>query len=225
MCDTKCVPFQHEELDTDIFQRIGIAISGDGVRVIALEKAREALQVSHLWPIAALAILLADCEDDGGVNNARLSQVISCRRDMDIAEVAAFSRLCGSTNDQFSGVTCDAEFHLELRRIIHKYRLWAFFNGAGPGIEHRGIMPSAYDALTGEVRSHEMAQWRANYRTLSPERQIILATIVWLYRGGSDSVWLRRVPINWTVEQGVKILQEKQALSDWGALISKWVHW
>ena len=42
-----------------------------------------------------------------------------------------------------------------------------------------------------------MAEWRRAYKALSPVRQMMVATIIWLYRGEPDKTWLSRLPSTW----------------------------
>ena len=64
-----------------------------------------------------------------------------------------------------------------------------------------------------------MAQWRATYRALPEVHQIIAATIIWLYRGGPDTVWLRRVAVAWPAAEAIALLRSTGALPDWGLLV------
>ncbi|MNF10338.1 hypothetical protein D3C80_2112500 [compost metagenome] len=54
---------------------------------------------------------------------------------------------------------------------------------------------------------------------------MMLATIVWLYRGSKDSIWLRRVPIAWNVLDAVRALRDEGMLADWGLLIARYPGW
>jgi hypothetical protein len=39
----------------------------------------------------------------------------------------------------------------------------------------------------GQVDAVAMERWRADYRGMGAERQMLAASIVWLYRGGKDT--------------------------------------
>jgi len=177
--------------------------------------------------LGALALCMPQSNQpktEKALKNIQLVQVVLSRFSMNEPEAWAFARLCG---DHQCGPESPPEtsFHAELRRIIQKYQLWRFFNASGPGIEHRAIVPSAYDSATGDVLPSEMAEWRAAYRDLSPARQMMVATIVWLYRGCKDSIWLRRVPVAWGVVEAVTSLRSEGLLLDWGVLLARYPGW
>jgi hypothetical protein len=70
-----------------------------------------------------------------------------------------------------------------------------------------------------------METWRAEYRKMCPAQKVLAASIIWLYRGGKDRVWLRRVPCTWQATQALRVLREDFALSDWGRLIFLFPGW
>jgi hypothetical protein len=70
-----------------------------------------------------------------------------------------------------------------------------------------------------------MAQWRANFREMSDERQMIAASIVWLYRAGKDNVWLRRVPCTWHAADAIKCMSATNVLTDWARLYALYPGW
>jgi hypothetical protein len=74
-------------------------------------------------------------------------------------------------------------------------------------------------------RGGAVARWRATYRALPEPHQIIAATIIWLYRGGPDTVWLRRVAVAWPAADAIALLRAADALADWGLLIALFPGW
>jgi len=74
--------------------------------------------------------------------------------------------------------------------VISRYSLTGLFRDVDHGPHHHAIKPSGYDDDADAVSPKAMAQWRATYRALPEPHQIIAATIIWLYRGGPDTVWL-----------------------------------
>ena len=56
-------------------------------------------------------------------------------------------------------------------------------------------------------------------------QQMLVASLIWLYRGGKDHVWLRRVPCTWQAADALRVLGESGALPDWGRLIFLFPGW
>ena len=84
-----------------------------------------------------------------------------------------------------------------------------FFEDAGDGRHHQTIKPAGYDYGEDAVIPEAMAEWRASYRALPEPHQMMAATIIWLCRGGPDTVWLRRVAIAWPAEARIKTRKRK----------------
>jgi hypothetical protein len=154
----------------------------------------------------------------------RLTQLVVARFDMEVVEAAVFLNLCGAAPIQASQ-NADAEFHVHLRRVIDRYRLDCLFVEDGPGQYHHATRPRGYDYSVDAVHPKDMEAWRADYRSMHPVQQIFAASIIWLYRGGKDHVWLRRVPCTWLAAEALQVLRESDALSDWGRLIFLFPGW
>jgi len=70
-----------------------------------------------------------------------------------------------------------------------------------------------------------MAEWRRAYKALPPVRQMMVATIIWLYRSEPDKTWLGRLPSTWHAADAIAALQEDGALRDWGRLVALYPGW
>ncbi|MET1047122.1 MAG: hypothetical protein ABWX70_10555 [Hyphomicrobium sp.] len=116
-------------------------------------------------------------------------------------------------------------FDGQLRHSIDRYDLWHLFTDDGPGRHHETIRPSGYDYGLDAVDSAGMERWRADYRALTPARQMLAATIIWLYRGKKDSIWLRRVPCTWQAAEAVEEMRTDRVVADWGLLVSLYPGW
>ena len=116
-------------------------------------------------------------------------------------------------------------FFAQLRDTIARHRLGALFVFNGEGEHHRAMVPRGYHRETGAVIEAEMMRWRADYRALAPERQMLAATVVWLYRHGADSTWLRRVPCTWGAAEALHYLRDAGALSHWQRLVTSCPGW
>jgi hypothetical protein len=154
----------------------------------------------------------------------RLIQLVVARFDMDVAEAAAALNLCGDAPIQVSR-NADAEFHAHLWRVIDRYRLDCLFVENGPGRYHHAIRPRGYDYSIDAVDPKEMETWRADYRSMHSVQQILAASIIWLYRGGKDHVWLRRVPCTWLAAEALQVLRQNGALPDLRRLILLFPGW
>jgi hypothetical protein len=116
-------------------------------------------------------------------------------------------------------------FYESLREAISSCRLWPLFARAECAEWHRSIIPAAYNERTGEVYPVEMAKWRADFRAMAPECQMMAATIIWLYRAGSDSIWLRRVPSSWRAVEALRYMRDADVLGLWLNLITNYPGW
>jgi hypothetical protein len=65
----------------------------------------------------------------------------------------------------------------------------------------------------------------AEKRALAAARQMMVATIICLYRGEADKLWLTRLPATWHAADAVAALQEAGALRDWARLVSLYPGW
>ena len=128
--------------------------------------------------------------------NYRLTKLVASRLDMDetdIADLAAILEM--DLLGPFKAIPQPFDYHL--RHVIAVHSLGALFSDDGAGAYHHAIRPRGYDFREGKVIALDMERWRVAYRAMPPERQMLAASIVWLYRGGADSRWLRRVSCTW----------------------------
>jgi hypothetical protein len=139
-------------------------------------------------------------------SDLRLTQIVVARFDMDVVEASCFLEFCGATAASSPHHT-DAEFHEQLRRTLDRYGLGGLFVDDGPGRHHHAVRPRGYDYWVDAVDPKDTETWRADYRNMHPTRQILAASIIWLYRGGKDHVWLRRVPCTWRATEALHVLR------------------
>ena len=154
--------------------------------------------------------------------DGRLSDLVALRFDMDDDEACRFGLACGGAAATMAG---QASFDCHLRGVIWRYGLADLFQDVGSGRHHQAIKPTGYDYDADAVIPKAMARWRANYRALPEPHQMMAATIVWLYRGGLDTVWLRRVAVAWSSAHAIEVLRKDGALADWGLLIALYPGW
>lgn len=176
-------------------------------------------------PLAVLKLsLLEPVKARTDFPDYRLTRLVTARLDMEDGDIAALTVLTGCVLPQ-PPVSIAREFELQLRTVIERYGLSSLFQDDGPGRFHHAIRPSGYDYQADEVDALGMEHWRAFYRGMSPERQMLAASILWLYRGRKDNRWLRRVPCTWHASDAIQRLNSSGLLSDWGQLIALYPGW
>jgi hypothetical protein len=123
------------------------------------------------------------------------------------------------------GSRSPASFNNVLQQVIRQLQLAKLFCPNQEGEFHRSICPAAYNERTGEHHPEEMARWRAEFRGMAPEQQMMAATIIWLYQSGPDSTWLRRVPCTWRAGEATQYMNDAGCLSLWLSLIARYPGW
>jgi hypothetical protein len=170
-------------------------------------------------------ISLLRSEDDAlsSHEDTRLDRLVWGLLELDASDVCRLGAIAGDS-EATSGRNAAGFFDV-LHQTIYELGLSRFFCRISGGEWHRSICPSAYDERTGRHDALEMAKWRADFRGLAPERQMVCATIIWLYRGGSDSTWLRRVPSNWRAREALLYMRDAGCLGWWLKLIARYPGW
>jgi hypothetical protein len=146
------------------------------------------------------------------------------RSAMDEYEVCALADMCAAdVTPPFwgnPGVFTDA-----LRSVIDKYELWGFFNHderaqQGTPFEIRPI------GAGEDVNSDVLRQWRADFKKLPDGRKLMVVAILGLYNARAcNAHWLVRVPKSWHAVDGIQVLRENGALSDWATLFATYSGW
>jgi hypothetical protein len=150
----------------------------------------------------------------------RLSALVLSRLDLDARDVGTL--LGGDTESAIAG---DRAFDASLRSLITDYGLARLFVDDGPGLHHHAVRPRGYDFAVDDVDPGGMERWRADYRAMAPARQMLAATILWLYRGKQDFCWLRRVPCDWDAADAVDEMERAGVLQRWGSLVARYPGW
>ncbi|WP_318911059.1 hypothetical protein [Shinella zoogloeoides] len=154
----------------------------------------------------------------------RLTRLVAARLELDEADIARLSGILDV--DLFRSIPdVKRPFDFHLRNVIARYDLGALFRDDGHAPYHHSIRPTGYDFHRDEVIPVGMEQWRADYRHMPDERQIMAASIVWLYRAGKDNVWLRRVPCTWHAADAIACLIAAGAFEDWTRLYALYPGW
>jgi hypothetical protein len=152
----------------------------------------------------------------------KLERLVLSLFDLDVSEATQLEWI---SNSERPLDRCPAGFYETLQQTIRQLRLSRLFSRTYDGEYHCSICPAAYNERTGEHYPDEMARWRADYRAMTPEQQMMVSTIVWLYRDGPDSIWLRRVPCTWRASEALHYMHDAGCLSLWLKLIARYPGW
>ncbi len=212
---------------TDLLAGFGVEIAPGGIVLADIAKAERAY-VHHAHEPVAVAAFAAVSPSfaKGRFPKYRLADLVAKRPDMDEKDATALAAVCGvSVTGPFWSVA--APFAEQLAHVLARYDLTAFYRAQLiEGAEHHyAIRPTGYDFRTNEIIPAEMDAWRAGYRGLPLERQMMVATIMWLYRGGADSTWLKGLPCGWHAADAVHELRAAGAVEDWARLVALYPGW
>lgn len=173
--------------------------------------------------VAAIQQGLQPREDTtAALDEMRLEDLVLSLLDMDSDDAAHLDSLLGS-DEPFE--RSPQSYNEVLQQALRQLRLFKLFTRTYDGEHHRSFCPSAYNERTGEHYPEEMARWRADFRAMSPEQQMVATTIVWMYRAGPDSIWLRRVPCTWKASEALHYMHDTGCLSLWLQLVSRYPGW
>ena len=157
-------------------------------------------------------------------SNYRFSRLVASRLQLNDLDMESFSGIL-----EMDPVNPSMEqrrpFDDQLRHVITRYGLQSLFTDDGPGPYHHSIRPTGYNFHSDAVIPTAMERWRADYRGMADHRQMLAASIIWLYRGRKDSCWLRRVPCTWDVVDALDALRSARAIADWGRLFALYPGW
>ncbi len=155
--------------------------------------------------------------------------LIQKRPAMDETEVMAFAAVCGiAVKPPFW--SRPGPFAAHLWDVIGRYHLEPFFERVerafGNG-DHYFMRPRGFDWNNAEQSElpNGLANWRAAYRKLDTPHQLMVATILQLYRQGKDQYWMVRVPKTWLAADGVDELRRAGFLADWARLYALYPGW
>ena len=154
----------------------------------------------------------------------RLTRLVGARLELDEKDI---ERLCDMLGLDLLRPVVGASrpFDHHLRHVIALYELGALFSDDGHAPYHHAIRPTGYDYHRDAVDPHGMELWRADYRAMPDVRQMMAASILWLYRAGKDNVWLRRVPCTWHAAEAIACLRANGAFEDWARLYALYPGW
>lgn len=154
----------------------------------------------------------------------RLTKLVGSRLELDELDIARWVELF-DIGGAIDALGPSRPFDRHLRHLIARYQLETLLRDDGPGLYHHAIRPAGYDFDRDEVIPLGMEQWRADYRSMPDDRQMLAASIIWLYRAGKDTVWLRRVPCTWHAAEAIARMKSSGSLLDWACLFALYPGW
>lgn len=180
------------------------------------------VQSLHAWITTAKQGLPPPAATASTLNDMRLEALVLSLLDLDLEEAALLDSLADSST---SFERSPPRFYEALQQAMRELRLFKLFARTHDGEHHWSICPAAYNERTGEHYAEGMARWRADFRAMSPEQQMVASTIVWMYRAGPDSIWLRRVPCTWRASEALHYMRDTGCLSVWLQLVARYPGW
>jgi hypothetical protein len=220
----------HAAETAELLAEFGIELSARGLVVTDFAKAESAYIHHSRVPVAVVAMALASPTfARGWFPKVRLVDVVARAPSMDGAEKRALAAVCGASVEGLpEGSGRARAFAAHLLDVITRDELDAFFtrepDRAVNGID---VRPRGIDRRTDAdaVDPKAITEWRRAFKALPAVRRMMVATILCLYRGEADKLWLSRTPSTWHAADAVAALAEAGALRDWGRLVALYLGW
>lgn len=214
-----------------LLDSLGLAIGSHGVEIVDFVQAEKGYVHHTRVPIAVAGYaVVSPVFARGRFPKVTFIDLIHKRPSMDELEATALAAVCGvQVVPPFYGNP--RPFGDHLWTLISKYDLGAFFERVetryGSVGDHYLMRPRGFvwsDPDQPEIEG-ALKQWRGDYKLLSTVRQLMVATILQLYRQGDDPYWMVRVPKKWDAAEGIETLHTNGALGDWGKLMVLYPGW
>jgi hypothetical protein len=212
-----------------LLDEFGMELSAGGLVVMTNFAKAENPYIHHSRvPVAVVAMALASpMFARGRFPKLRLVDVVAKVSSMDGAEQRALATVCRASVEGLpEGSGRAPAFAAHLVDVIARYQLDAFFTrDPSRSINGIDVRPGGIDRRTDAVDPKAMTEWRRAFKALPAVRQMMVATILCLYRGEADKLWLARLPSNWHAADAVAALNDAGALRDWGRLVALYFGW
>ncbi len=217
----------------ELLDRLGLAIGASHVEIVDFKQA-ESCYIHHTQVPVALTgyALVSPAFARGRFPKLSFIDLIHKRPSMGEIEACAIAAVCGA--EVVPPFWSNPEpFSDHLWSVIARHGLEPFFERVGERYrfgsrgDHYLMRPRGFnwsDPDQPEIPG-ALAKWRADYKKLPPARQLMVATILQLYRQGGDPCWMVRVPKKWHAAEGVEILKKDGALQDWARLYALYPGW
>jgi hypothetical protein len=150
---------------------------------------------------------------------------------MDSGEYAALARACGCAPPNLDSVNARAQIFGEaVWGIVDTYDLHSCFMRFGEKSpsegDHYNLRPRGIDwAGEWDVIPEDIKALRKAYRAMTPLQKVMVVTIMRLYNQNQDKTFLTGCPTKMLAADAMTLLREKDALSDWGHLVTHYAGW
>lgn len=216
----------------EVLDSLGLAIGAHQVEIVDFKQAESCYVHHSLVPVALVGYaIVSPVFARGRFPKHSFIDLIQKRPSMDTLEALALATECGADVAPPIGLANPRPFGEHLWAVIDRYDLSAFFERVdrpyGSGGEHFLMRPRGFDWNTPSQPEIPGAvqKWRRDYKALPLVRQLMVATVLQLYRQGPDQYWMVRVPKTWHAAEGIAILHANGVLADWARLYALYSGW
>ena len=215
----------------ELIRKLGLELNYGSVAMADLDRANRCYIHHTEAPVAVAGYAMVSVPmARGRFPGWTFIQLIQKRHAMDEREAVALAAVCGiDVEPPFWGNP--APFGKFLWSVIARYQMEPFFErldpskGYGSGGEHYLMRPRGINPETDELDLALLTKWRADFRKLETARQLMVATVLQLYRQGEDKNWMVRVPKTWLAADGIEELRKAGFLKDWAKLYALYPGW
>jgi hypothetical protein len=209
----------------DLLGTFGVKMASGSLQIPDFDKAHKAYIHHSCEPVAAVAYTLFSpsfCKIK--LPNYQLVDLIRKCGCLDSKEIVAFAELCGTHTTPHYRSTSDFCAHLHV--VIDRYDLRTFFLTGQTPIQGIDVLPAGIDWKHPDHGPLGMDEWRRAYKTLPAAKKMLVASIIWLYRGyQNDLKWMNRLPRRWHAADAIVDLKKANMLADWGRLFALYAGW
>lgn len=220
---------------TQILAEFGVEMAPGGFPVMADIRKAETCYIHHSrMPVALTAFaLISPSFAKGRFPTNKLVDVVCKRWQMDPAEVVTLTTLCGQPvdGDFWTDNQVQRElFIAHLEDIVARYELYALYAHGRPAqgitLKPRGADLDDESEETKQQFARTVTEWRKAYSGLPAHKQLLSASLMWLYRGDPDKTWLSRVGAHtWHAADAIPEMRAAGILEDWAKLIALYPGW
>jgi hypothetical protein len=207
----------------DLLKQFGVELTPSGGVVMSDFARAENCYIHHSTePVAAVAYaLVSPAFSRGRFPKMKLIDLVTKVPCMDGSEVVALAALVGVKILPYRD---PHPFNEHLHDLIKRYELGEFFITGQRLVQGIDVRPRGINWSNWKTDAAAMAAWRRAYKDLPPSRQMLVATVMWLYRG-RDKTWMQRLPCSWHAADSIVALKDAGSLRDWCKLVALYPGW
>lgn len=207
----------------ELLQGLGVELTPAGSVVMSDLTRAENCYIHHSTePVAAVAFaLVSPAFSRGRFPKMKLVDLVTKVPCFDGSEAVALAALVGVEIPPYR----DAHsFNEHLHDLIKRYELGEFFITGQKPVQGIDVRPRGVNWTNWKTDAAAMAEWRRAYKNLPPSRQMLVATVMWMYRG-RDKMWMQRLPCSWHAADSIAVLKDAGSLRDWCKLAALYPGW